>query len=92
MQTAQPPKFTRTSFLKPQGKTHLIRESLNGEEKIIYAFAIDAPNAKFEFDVSEYCVKNIFNAPADFAHVGGKIAFSAEDCQMWGTIIHLIKK
>lgn len=81
-----------TSFLKPQGKTHLIRESLNGEEKLIYAFAIDAPNAQFEFDVSDYCVKNTFNAPADFTHVGGKITFTAEDCQMWGTIIHLVKK
>ena len=81
-----------TSFLAPKGTTHLIRESLDGSEKVVYAYAIDAPLASLEIEVGDYILKNSYNAPADLKVAGGKVYLTAGDCAMWGTVLHFVKK
>ena len=81
-----------TSFLAPKGTTHLIRESLDGSEKVVYAYAIDAPLASLEIEVGDYILKNSYNAPADLKIEGGKVYLTAGDCSMWGTVLHFVKK
>ncbi len=80
-----------TSYLNPQGKTYLIRENQNKKEKVVYAYAIECPNATFEINVGDYTLENAFNLPKDFVVNNGKITFTAENCKMWGTILHLVK-
>lgn len=81
-----------TSFLKPHGKTHLIRESFSGNEKILYAYAIDDPNAKFEIEVGDFEVADCFNMNNGYSLENGKITFMADDCKMWGGIVRFVKK
>ena len=81
-----------TSFLNPTGKTYLIRESADKTQKVVYAFAIESPNASFELNVGDYEIKNSFNAPEDLTVKNGKITFTADNCKMWGSVLHLIKK
>ena len=81
-----------TSLLNPKGKSHLIRESASGDEKVLYAFAIDAPNAEFEIEIGDYKVENSFNMNNNFTVENGKISFKADDCRMWGGIVRFVKK
>ncbi len=81
-----------TSFLTPQGKTYLIRESEDASEKVVYAYAIDASCSSFEIELGDYSIKNYYNLPDDFKVENGKLYFTSGDCKMWGTVLHFVKK
>lgn len=79
------------SYLKPVGSNYLIRESLDGNEKLVYAFAMDKPNAKFDIEVGDYAPVKVFNQPKDMQVKDGKLTFTGADCKMWG-FVALLKK
>lgn len=64
------------SYLTPKGRVLLVRESLDGKEKIVYAYAIDQPCAPFEIEVGEYSVKDAYHAPQGLAVGNGKLTFT----------------
>ena len=79
------------SYLKPVGATYLVRESLDGKEKLVYAFAMDKPNAAFDIEVGGYTIAKAFNLPKDAKVENGKLRFTGGENAMWGTVV-LMKK
>lgn len=77
------------SYFEPKGRTVLVRQSPDKKEKLLYAFAMNAPSRDFEIEVGNYEVENAYNLPADFAIRNGKACFSAKDCALWGCVIRL---
>ena len=79
------------SYLHTKGATYLIRESLDGKEKLLYAFAMDAPLREFKVEIGNYHVKKAFNFPTDAYLDGTTLCFSAKDCPMWGCVVWLCR-
>lgn len=79
------------SYLHTKGATYLIRESLDGKEKLLYAFAMDAPLREFKVEIGNYHVKKAFNLPKDAYIDGTTLCFSAKDCPMWGCVVWLCR-
>ena len=75
------------SYLNPQGRTFLIREC--GRQKLVYAYAVNAPGACFTIDVGNYRLKDAYHAPSDLSLDGGLLNFTAGQCRMWGCVILL---
>lgn len=80
------------SYLTPKGRTVLVRESLDGREKLLYAYAVDAPEKSFRVKIGNYRVKGGYNLPDGLRIDGGEITFAAKDCRMWGCVVHLVQE
>ena len=77
------------SYFVTKGSVYLIRESLNGKEKLLYAFAMDEPNAEFNIEIGDCSLVSAFNKPADLTIKDGKITFTAKQCKQWGCVLRL---
>lgn len=80
------------SYLHTKGIVYLIRESLDGKEKLLYAFAIAKPCSKFCIEIGEFTIKSAFNAPVDLKMQEGKVCFTSDNCTQWGCVLRLQKK
>ena len=79
------------SYFNTKGCVYLIRESIDGKEKLVYAFAMDEPNSCFDIEVGECTVVSAFNKPNDLSIKSGKATFKSGDCPSWGCILRLRK-
>ena len=77
------------SYFHTKGCVYLIRESLDGKEKLLYAFAIDEPNSRFDIEVGECMVVSAFNKPDNLSIKDGRVTFTSEDCSSWGCVLRL---
>ena len=77
------------SYLNGHGRTYLVRESADGSQKVVYAYAIEAPQSVFDIDVGSYRVKSAFHAPSDLAMCNGILHFTSGQCALWGSVILL---
>ncbi len=77
------------SYFDGRGRTYLIRESADGREKLVYAYAIEAPRARFEIEVGRCRIKDAFHAPADASVCDGVLRFTAGQCPLWGCVLRL---
>ncbi len=80
------------SYLNPVGRVTLCRQTLDGREKLMYAYAVGAPGAEFSEEIGSYRIEGGYNLPADIRIAEGKIAFTAKNCRMWGCVIYLVKE
>lgn len=80
------------SYFRPEGKGWLVREDLDGERKLVYAFSLSLPRAEFSIEVGEYFVEAGFNLPIDCSLQKGRLIFSAKDTPFWGTVIALRRR
>ena len=80
------------SYFDTEGSVYLIRESLDGQYKLIYAFAMNEPNSVFRIDTGDYVFDSAFNKPVDFVVENGRSTFTGGDCRQWGCVIKLRKK
>ena len=80
------------SYFRPEGKGWLVREDLDGERKLVYAFSLSLPRAEFSIEVGEYFVEAGFNLPIDCSLQNGRLIFSAKDTPFWGTVIALRRR
>ncbi len=75
------------SYLDPVGRTYLVRESGDGKEKLVYAYAIRAPKAEFAINTGDFRVKAAYNRPEDVRIEDGVLKFTAKDCALWGCVL-----
>ena len=80
------------SYFDTKGAVYLIRESLDGKEKLVYAFSMEEPNSKFNISVGEYKVASNFNAPSDLTLKDGYLTFTSGNCSQWGCVLRLRKE
>ena len=80
------------SYFNTKGSVYLIRESLDGKDKLVYAFSMEEPNSKFNISVGDYKVMSSFNAPSDLMVKDGKLTFTSGNCSQWGCILRLRKE
>lgn len=78
-----------TSYLRPCGRVYLIRESLDGKQKLLYAYALATPRAKFDVEIGNYRIAGAYNPPSDLAIGEGRLRFSAADHPRWGCVVRL---
>ena len=78
-----------SSYFKTKGGVYLIRESLDGKEKLVYAFAIEKPTMEFNIEVGDYSLESAFNKPNDLGIVDGRLTFTGGNCSQWGTVLRL---
>lgn len=79
------------SYLDPQGRVYLIRESLDGRKKLIYVYALNAPSSLFAINVGEFHVTETYHAAADLTVHNGILTLTSENCPLWGSVILLEK-
>lgn len=79
------------SYLMSKGRVWLVRESLDKKEKLVYAYAIEAPCARFEIKVGDYVVQDAYNMPKDMLVNNGKLVFTGANVPLWGCVIRLTK-
>lgn len=80
-----------SSYLDPQGRTYLIRESFDSREKIVYTYAIKAPCSNFTVSVGDYRLKDAYHAAADLRIQEGVLTLTSENCSLWGSVMLLEK-
>ncbi len=80
------------SYFNTKGSVYLIRESLDGKEKLVYAFAMEETKSKFNISVGDYKVMSSFNAPSDLMVKDGNLTFTSGNCSQWGCILRLRKE
>lgn len=81
-----------TSYFNDKGCVYLIREAIDGGEKLVYAFAINKPNAEFNIEVGNYDLFTAYNRPHNLCFEMGFAKFNSENCNQWGCVLYLKRK